>query len=63
MLLTGWGGLPLITGGQSRAINGENPRGEKREGRNGRQQFGAFPEGLSLPERDSVRGDRRAGRD
>ena len=32
MLLTGWGGLPLITGGQSRAINGENPRGEKGRG-------------------------------
>ena len=32
MILTGWGGLPLITGGQSRAINGENPRGEKGRG-------------------------------
>ena len=27
-----WGSLPLITGGQSRAINGENPRGEKGKG-------------------------------
>ena len=28
----GLGGLPLITGGKSRAINAENPRGEKGRG-------------------------------
>ncbi len=28
----GWSGLPLITGAQSRAINAENPRGEKGRG-------------------------------
>ena len=32
MFWNNWGSLPLITGGQSRAINGENPRGEKGRG-------------------------------
>ena len=32
MFFNTWGNLPLITGGQSRAINGENPRGEKGKG-------------------------------
>lgn len=37
----GWDSLALLTGGQSRAINGENPRGEK--GRGGMASSGLGP--------------------
>ena len=52
-----WGSLPLITGGQSRAINGENPPGEKGKG------TGALPERPPLLERPATWGNRCAGGD
>ena len=61
MFWNNWGSLPLITGGQSRAIKGENPRGEK--GRGGMAASVLGPEGFALPGGDQARGDRHAGGD
>ena len=43
----GWDSLALLTGGQSRAINGENPRGEK--GRGGMASSGLGPSRKGSP--------------
>ena len=47
----GLGGIALAKHGRSRAINAENPHGEKRKGRNGGKPSGTIKKRKSLSER------------